>query len=67
MNSQAPELRLGSLLQHVELFMTYYFQGASLGRAISLRFGIIKARFFKALLAQLKAELDNEDAKFLNS
>jgi hypothetical protein len=65
MNWRAPEL--GSLLQRLELFMTYYFRGAFLGRAISFRVGIIKARFCKALLAQLKDEIDREGAVCLQS
>ena len=65
MNWRAPDL--GSLLQHLELFMTYYFRGALLGRVISFRAGIIKARFCKALLAQLKDEIDREGAVCLQS
>ena len=62
---RAPEL--GSLLQHLELFVTYYFRGAFQGREINFRVGIIKVRFCKALLAQVKDETDREGAVFLRS
>ena len=50
----SPEL--WSLLQHFELFQESLIQGASMGRANSFRIGIIKARFCKALLAQVWGE-----------
>lgn len=65
MSWRAPEL--GSLLQHLELSMTYYFRGAFLGKVIIFAVGIIKARFYKALLAQLKDEIDREGAVCLQS
>ena len=67
MDWQAPEL--GLLLQHLEFFMTYCFRGALLGRAISfqVRVGIIKARFCKASLAQLRDEIDRDGPICLRS
>ena len=67
MDWRAPEL--GSLLQYLELFMTYYFRGELLGRAISfrVRVGIIKARFCKALLAQLRDGIDRDGVMCLSS
>jgi Family of unknown function (DUF6535) len=47
---RAPEF--GSLWQRFESFITHGFQGAFMGRAISFRIGIIRARFCKVLLAQ---------------
>jgi hypothetical protein len=46
----APEF--GSLWQHFETFIIYSSQGAFMGRAVSFRIGIIRARFCKVLLAQ---------------
>ena len=47
---RAPEF--GSLWQQFESFITHGFQGAFMSRAASFRFGVIKARFCKALLSQ---------------
>jgi hypothetical protein len=47
----APEF--GSLWQHFESFITHSSQGAFMGRAVSFRIGIIRARFCKVLLAQV--------------
>jgi len=55
---RAPEF--GSLLNHFESFISHCFQGAFMGRATSFRVGIIKARFYKALLAQFWNDIDRE-------
>ena len=55
---RAPEF--GSLAQHFESFITHYFQGAFMGRAISFRVGLIKARFCNAILTQFWNDLDRE-------
>ena len=57
-NWRAPEF--GSLLQHFESFITHYFQGAFMGRAISFRVGLIKARFCNAILAQFSNDFESE-------
>jgi hypothetical protein len=56
----APELSL--LLQHFELFNTLCSQGTCMGRGTSLRVDIIKAQICKALLVQLKGDIDRGDA-----
>ena len=55
---RAPEF--GSLSQHFESFITHYFQGAFMGRAISFRVGLIRARFCNAILTQFWNDLDRE-------
>ena len=52
---RAPEF--GSLWQQFESFVTHGFQGAFMGRATSFRFGLIKARFCKVLLAQFRDDI----------
>ena len=48
---RAPEF--GSLWQQFDSFVAHGFQGAFMGRTTSFRFGLIKARFCKVLLAQI--------------
>jgi hypothetical protein len=55
---RAPEF--GSLLNHFESLITHCFQGVFMGRATSFRVGIIRARFFRALLAQFKDDIGHE-------
>ena len=55
---RAPEF--GSLAQHFESFITHYFQGAFMGRAISFRVGLIKARFCNAVLAKFSNDFEHE-------
>ena len=55
---RAPEF--GSLSNHFESLITHCFQGTFMGRATSFRVGIIKARFFRALLAQFKDDIGYE-------
>ena len=52
---RAPEF--GSLWQQFESFATHGFQGAFMDRATSFRFGLIKARFCKVLLAQFRDDV----------
>lgn len=56
----APELSL--LLQHFELSITLCSQGAFMGRATSLRVDMIKAQICRALLVQLKVDIDRDGA-----
>ena len=55
---RAPEF--GSLWQHFESVITRGIQGAFMGRATCFRTGIIKARFYKFLLAQFRDEIDRK-------
>ena len=62
---RTPELSL--LLQHFELFISRYFQGAFVGRATGFRVGIIKAQICKALLVQFRGDIDRDGAVSLQS
>ena len=52
--------KFGSIVQHFELFITHYFQGAFMERATSFRIGVIRARYCNAILAQFSNDLDRE-------
>jgi hypothetical protein len=62
---RAPEF--GSLAQHFEAFITHCFQGGFMGRAISFRIGVLKARFCRAILAQFSNDIEREGAVFFRS
>ncbi len=55
---RAPEF--GSLSQHFDSFIAYYFQGSLMSRATRFRVDFIKARFCKALLSQFWGEIDRK-------
>ena len=57
----------GSLVQHLELFITNCLQGSFMGRATSFRIGIIRARCCKALLAQFFDDVKREGTIFFRS
>ena len=62
---RAPEF--GSLVQHLELFITNCLQGSFTGRAASFRIGVIRARCCKALLAQFLDDVQREGTIFFRS
>ena len=59
---RAPEF--GSLAQRWESFIAHCFHGGFMGKGISFRVGIIKARFCKALLAQFSNDVENRPPSF---
>lgn len=57
----------GSLVQHLELFITHSLQGSFMGRATSFRIGVIRARCCKALLTQFFNDVQREGTLFFRS
>jgi hypothetical protein len=55
---RAPQF--GSLMQHWESFIAHCFQSAFMGKTISFRVSVIKARFCNALLAQFSNDIERE-------
>jgi len=62
---RAPEF--GSLIQHFELFISHCSQNSFMGRATSFQIGIIRARCFRALLAQFCSDVDRDGTIFFRS